>query len=118
MIAFVGAAINVVANVLAIPHYGAAAAAWTTLGTELLSMTGVTIVVSRRLGLTLPLPRALRCLGAAAVTGGAVWLVRSAPLSVGIVVAAIVYPPCLLALGGVKTAELRSLLTRQAAADA
>jgi O-antigen/teichoic acid export membrane protein len=118
VIAFVGALINVVANVLAIPRYGAAAAAWTTVATELVSVTGVAAVVTRRLGLRLPFGRALRCLVATALTGAPVWLVRSAPLPVGIVVAAIVYPPCLLGLGGVKPAELRSLLTRQAAADA
>jgi O-antigen/teichoic acid export membrane protein len=114
----VGAVINVVANAIAIPRYGAAAAAWATLGTELMVMTGIAAVVRRRLGLRLPGGRALRSLAATAVTAAAVWLVRSQPLALGIAVAAIVYPPCLLASRAVSIAELRALLTRQAAADA
>ena len=118
VITMVGAVLNIVANALAIPRYGAPAAAWTTLATELLVMAGIAAVVDRRLRLRLPAGRAVRCLGAAAVTGAAVWAVRSEPLIVGLVVAAIVYPPCLLVSRAVTVAELRALLTRQAAANA
>ncbi|HEY1516649.1 MAG TPA: flippase [Solirubrobacteraceae bacterium] len=118
VITMVGAVLNIVANAFAIPRYGAPAAAWTTLATELLVMAGIAAVVDRRLRLRLPAGRAVRCLGAAAVTGAAVWAVRSEPLIVGLVVAAIVYPPCLLVSRAVTVAELRALLTRQAAANA
>src|SRR5262249_34873353 len=88
-ITFAGAAVNVLANVLTIPRYGAPAAAWATLGTELVVMLCIAVVVSRRLHLTIPAGRTLRCAAAVAVTAAAVWLVRSAPLIVGLVVAAV-----------------------------
>jgi len=118
VITMIGAVLNIVANALAIPRYGAPAAAWTTLATELLVMAGIAAVVDRRLRLSLPAGRAVRCLSAAVVTGAAVWAVRSEPLIVGLVVAAMVYPPCLLVSRAVSVAELRALLTREAAANA
>lgn len=118
VITFIGAAINVPANALAIPRYGAAAAAWATLGTELIVMTCLAAVVRRRLGLSLPGARTLRCAAAVAVTAGVVWLVRSEGLIVGLVAAAVVYPPCLLASRAISVAEVRALLTRESAANA
>jgi O-antigen/teichoic acid export membrane protein len=118
VITMIGAVLNIVANALAIPRYGAPAAAWTTLATELLVMAGIAAVVDRRVRLRLPVGRAVRCLGAAAVTGAAVWAVRAEPLIIGLVVAAIIYPPCLLVSRAVSLAELRALLTRQTAANA
>jgi O-antigen/teichoic acid export membrane protein len=117
-ITFLGAVVNVVANALAIPRYGAPAAAWSTLGTELLVMACIAAVVRRDLRLSIPVGRTLRCAAAVAVTAAAVWLVRSAPLVVGLAVAAIVYPPCLLAAGAVSVSELRALVSRQSAANA
>jgi O-antigen/teichoic acid export membrane protein len=117
-VTFVGAVVNVLANVLAIPRYGAPAAAWSTLGTELLVMACIAVVVGRRLDLSLPVARAARCGAAVAITAGAVWLVRSGPLVAGLAVAAVVYPPCLLASRAVTVAELRALLSRRAAANA
>jgi O-antigen/teichoic acid export membrane protein len=117
-ITFLGAVINVVANALAIPRYGAPAAAWSTLGTELLVMACIAGVVGRRLGLTLPAARILRCAAAVAVTAAAVWLVRSETLVIGFLVAAVVYPPCLLASRAITVGELRALLTRQSVANA
>lgn len=118
VITFVGAVLNVVANAVAIPRYGAPAAAWATLGTELVVVAGLAGLVHVRLGLSLPAGRAARLLAATAVTGLAVWLVRSQSLALGIVAAAIVYPPFLIASRGLTVAELRALLTREAAADA
>jgi O-antigen/teichoic acid export membrane protein len=118
VITFVAAAVNITANVATIPRYGAIAAAWATLGTELLVVTGLAWLIRRRLGLTVPAGRAVRLACAVAVTGFAVWLVRSQPLVLGFVVAAIVYPPCLIASRGLSLAELRALLTREAAANA
>ena len=110
--------VNVLANVLAIPRYGAAAAAWSTLGTEVVVMGCIAIVVRRRLDLSIPAGRTLRCAGAVAVTAAAVWAVRLAPLAIGFAVAAIVYPPCLLASRAVSVSELRALLLRRSAANA
>jgi O-antigen/teichoic acid export membrane protein len=118
VITFVAATVNILANVVGLPRYGAAAAAWTTLGTELLVTTSLAWLVRARVGLSLPARRALRVACAVAITGLAVWLVRSQPLVLGFVVAAIVYPPCLIASRGLSLAELRGLLTREAAANA
>jgi hypothetical protein len=81
-------------------------------------MAAIAAVVDRRLRLSLPVGRGVRCLAAATLTGAAVWAVRSEPLIVGLLVAAIVYPPCLLVSRAVSVAELRALLTREAAANA
>jgi O-antigen/teichoic acid export membrane protein len=118
VITFLGAAINVPANALAIPHYGAPAAAWATLGTELIVMACLAAVVRRRLDLSIPGARTLRCAAAVAVTAAVVWLVRSEGLVAGVVAAAVVYPPCLLASRAISIAELRALLTRESAANA
>jgi O-antigen/teichoic acid export membrane protein len=118
VITFVGAVLNVLANALAIPRYGAPAAAWATLGTEVLVTLCIAAVVGRRLQLTIPAGRTLRCAAAVAVTAAAVWLVRDSPLIVGLVVAAIIYPPCLLGSRAVSLSELRALLSREAAANA
>ena len=117
-ITFVGAVVNVTANLVAIPRYGALAAAWTTLGTEVIAMSAIAFVVRRRLGFTLPVVRAVRVLAATAVTAAAVWLVRSQPLVIALVGAGVVYPPCLIASRAVTLAELRALLTRQTATNA
>jgi O-antigen/teichoic acid export membrane protein len=114
----VGAVVNVTANLLAVPHYGAPAAAWATLGTEVMVLSAIAFVVHRRLGFALPAARAVRVLAATGVTAAAVWVVRAQPLVVALVIAGIVYPPCLLAARAVSVAELRALLTRQPAASA
>jgi O-antigen/teichoic acid export membrane protein len=118
VITFAGAVVNVAANVIAIPRYGAPAAAWATLGTEVLVMLSIASVVARRLGLVLPLKRVLRCLGAVAVASAAVWPVRSLSVFISIPVGVIVYVPCLLISRAVSLAELRALLGRKAAATA
>jgi O-antigen/teichoic acid export membrane protein len=117
-ITFVGAIANVIANAVAIPPYGAAAAAWATLGTELLVMTAIAWVVHRRLDLRLPAARALRCAAAVAVTCVPVWLLRSQSLALTIPVAVAVYVPALLSSRAISTAEVRALLARRTAASA
>ncbi len=113
-----GAVLNVAVNAIGIPRYGAPVAAWATLGTELLVMGCIATVVHRRLALSLPLARMLRCVLAAALAGCVVWVVRSQPLIIGVAVAAVVYPPCVLALRVMTVTELRSLLSRDTAANA
>jgi O-antigen/teichoic acid export membrane protein len=118
VITFVGAVLNVIANAVAIPRYGAAAAAWATLGTELIVIAAIVGVVGRRLGVTFPIKRVLRLLAAVAVTAAALWPVRSQSLVLSMAVAGVVYIPAMLALKVVSIAEIRALLTRQAAANA
>jgi O-antigen/teichoic acid export membrane protein len=117
-ISFAGAVVNIVANVIGIPRWGAPMAAWSTLGTELVVMTAIAAVVQVRLQLRLPWGRVARCLAATATAAIAVWLVRAAPIAVGVIVAALVYPPVLFASRAVSLAEVRSLLSREAAAHA
>jgi O-antigen/teichoic acid export membrane protein len=118
VITFVGAVLNVIANAVAIPRYGAAAAAWATLGTELVVMAAIAGVVGRRLGVRFPINRVLRLLVAVAVTAAALWPVRSQSLVLSMAVAGVVYIPAMLALKVVSIPEIRALLTRQAAANA
>ncbi len=118
VITAVGAVLNVLANAIAIPKYGAAAAAWATTATELIVMTAVGSVVVRRIGLWPPVQRILRCCGAVAVTSVVVWLIRSQPLPVSLAVAIAVYLPCLFMSRALTVDELRALFTREAAADA
>ena len=117
VITFVGAAVNVLANALAIPRYGASAAAWATLGTELVVMLCIAVVVARRLDLS-PGRAHATVRGRGGCDGGRGVAARSAPLIVGLVVAAVVYPPCLLGSRAVSVSELRALLSREAAANA
>ncbi len=117
-ITFMGAAANVVANAVAIPRYGAAAAAWATLGTELIVMTALASVVQWRLRLALPWARMLRCTGAVAVTCIPVWLLRSQSVLITVPVAVVAYVPALFVSRAVTTDEVRSLLTKRAAASA
>ena len=116
--AFLGAVLNIVVNAVWIPIDGAAVAAWTTVGTEGVVMAAIATVVHRRLGFVLPFARIGRCVAATAVTAVAVWLVRHDPLAVGLVVAAIVYPPVLFASRAITIGELRGLLSRDAAVHA
>jgi O-antigen/teichoic acid export membrane protein len=117
-ITFIGAVLNVAVNAIGIPRYGAPVAAWATLGTEVVVMICIATVVRRRVGLRLPLQRMLRCLVAVTLAGAAVWAVRSEPLAVGVLVAVVAYPPCVMAMRVISIAELRSLISRDAAAQA
>jgi O-antigen/teichoic acid export membrane protein len=117
-ITFIGAVANVVANAVAIPRYGAAAAAWATLGTELIVMAAIAFVVRMRLHLSLPWLRILRCAGAVAVTCIPVWLLRSQSVLLTVPVAVVVYAPVVFLARAVTLDEVRSLLTKRAVASA
>lgn len=117
-ITFAGAVLNITANAIGIPLWGAPMAAWSTLGTEVVVLSAIVVVVRSRLQLGLPVGRIARCLAATATTAVIVWLVRAAPVAVGLIVAAVVYPPVLLGCRAVSLAELRALLSREAAAHA
>jgi O-antigen/teichoic acid export membrane protein len=118
VITFAGAAVNVIANLIAIPRIGAPAAAWTTLATEAGVMTAIAVVVRRRLGLALPFARVARIAIAVAVAAALVWTVRNEPVVVGLAVGIVAYPPLLFGTRGITIAEVRGLLSRRAAASA
>ena len=118
VITFAGAVVNIAANAIGIPLWGAPMAAWSTLATEAVVLSAIVVVVRLRLQLGLPVGRIARCLAATATTAVIVWLVRAAPVAVGLIVAAVVYPPVLLGSRAVSLAELRALLSREAAAHA
>ncbi len=118
VITFAGAVLNVAANAIGIPLWGAPMAAWSTVGTETVVLSAIIVVVRSRLQLGLPVGRIVRCLAATAITAVIVWLVRAAPVEVGLIVSAVVYPPLLLGSGAVTLSELRALLSREAAAHA
>lgn len=117
-VTFGGAVVNIAANMIGLPIWGAPVAAWATVGTEFLVMGVIAAIVRSRLGLRLPTGRILRCMGATALTAVAVWFVRSAPLAAAIGVAIVLYPPTLWLSGAISPAELRMLLSRSAAAHA
>lgn len=117
-ITFAGAVVNIAANVIGIPRWGAQMAAWSTLGTEVVVMCAIAAVVRTRLRLRLPLGRIARCLAATVATAVIVWLVRTAPVAVGLIVAAIAYPPVLIGSRALSLAEMRALLSRNAATRA
>jgi O-antigen/teichoic acid export membrane protein len=111
--ATVGLVVNVALNLALVPEYGFLAAAWVTLGTELVvvSLTGAD--VARRLEFRPRLGRIGRALLAAAGMAGAVWGLdeAGAPFAV-LLVAGGVYPALVLALGAITPSELRLLLAR------
>jgi O-antigen/teichoic acid export membrane protein len=110
-IASVTLVVNVVANVILLPHYGFEAAAWVTLASEALVLVLGTAMVLPVLGLRLAPGRVPRIVAAAAVMGLLVWAARSAGLGVVglIAVAAIAYPAALLGLRAVDPRDLRML---------
>lgn len=91
---------NLGLNLALVPTYGIDAAAATAVASELAILAGGLWLVRRHLGIV-PSPAMLaRATAAAAVMTGALWLCDAAPLAVLLVVAALVYPAALWALGG------------------
>jgi len=107
-------AVNVAANLALVPSYGFMAAAWVTLGTEVLVMSVSLAMVCRRAGVP---PRGAhlgRIVLAAAGTGAVAWGLRRAglPVLAWLGIAGAAYAALLLALGAVRVAELRALVRR------
>lgn len=113
--ALVALVVNVALNLLLVPRYGFLAAAWLTLGTELL-VTGLAgRAVLRAMGFRPPLGRMLRTVPAAAVLalGLAGLRASGAPLAVLLVAAALAYPALLTALRVLDLRELAAVLWRR-----
>jgi O-antigen/teichoic acid export membrane protein len=114
--ALIALVVNVAFNLIFIPKYGYIAAAWATLGTEVLVQILSIRLVLREIELRPKLGRLLRIAVASAGMGlvllalhsagaGLVWLVAAA---------AATYPVLLLALHALVPSELRSLMRREA----
>jgi O-antigen/teichoic acid export membrane protein len=112
LIALVALALNVPANLLLVPAYGFMAAAWITLGTELLVATWTTVLVCRTVGVVPAWGRVGRVAAIALAAGAAGWALREAgvPVVLWAAIAALLYAGLLLALRVVHRDELRALL--------
>jgi O-antigen/teichoic acid export membrane protein len=119
--AALGLLLNASLNLLLIPRYGAEAAAWITLLTELVVVSLTLVAVLRRIEMRLRLRRIATATLAAGAAGLAVWGLRQAGAgAVPLVVAmCVVYPALLLGLRALDLAELRGLVgNRPAPGDA
>jgi O-antigen/teichoic acid export membrane protein len=108
-----GLVFNVALNVALVPEHGFLAAAWVTLGTELVVVGLAGADVARKLEFRPRLDRIGRALLAGAVMAAAVWGLAEAgaPFAV-LLLAGAIYPALVLALGAIKPSELRELLAR------
>ncbi len=106
---------NVTANLLLIPRYGYVAAAWVTVGSEVVLLAPFWWAASRAV-LDVSLVRPLwQPLLAAAVMALPVWWLRDLNAVLAILAGALVYPAALWLLGGVDSEEsavLRALAKR------
>jgi O-antigen/teichoic acid export membrane protein len=112
VLALAALAFNLGLNFALIPPYGFKAAAWVTLGTEILWALLAGRLVLRETQIGLDLHRLPRVIAAAAATGGAAALVRWAGGGVVVLlaVAAVVYPMLILGLRVVTVGEIRRLV--------
>jgi O-antigen/teichoic acid export membrane protein len=113
--ALIALVVNVAANLIFIPKYGYIAAAWATLGTEVLVQILSIRLVLREIKLRPKLGRFFRIVVAAAGMGLVVLGMREAGASLAwlVVAAAVTYPGLLLALHALVPSEVRALLLRQ-----
>jgi O-antigen/teichoic acid export membrane protein len=116
--AVLGLVVNVVLNLLLIPPYGFLAAAWVTVGTELLALALTFGAVRRETALRVSLKRIARTAVAAVLLGFALWLVESLGAGLGLILAAaaVVYPTLLLSLRALTPAQVRHLFRGEQAA--
>jgi O-antigen/teichoic acid export membrane protein len=114
----VGAVVNVIANVIALPSLGPIAAAWTTVGTEVLVAGCLTEYVRRSLGYSVPVGRLLRV--AIAVTPAAVvtWVLRDAAIETVLAAAFAVYGLAAICSRIVTREELVAMWSRSEATQA
>ena len=112
MVAMVAAVANVAANLLLIPRYGAEAAAWTTLATEVPVMIAMVVLARRALPVALPWSRWARTSCATAVMAAVVVALRSQPLGLVIAAAIAAFAGSSVAFGALRRDDVRLLLSR------
>jgi len=114
VIAVIALILNVAANLALVPAYGFMAAAWITLGTELLVASWTVALVCREIGVRPPWASTARLALVAAAAGVAGWGLRQAglPVAAWAGAAALLYPALLLALRLVHVDDIRALVRR------
>jgi O-antigen/teichoic acid export membrane protein len=119
-LAALGLVFNLALNVVLIPEYGIEAAAWITLGTELVVVSLATAMVLRKIEMRLSLRRLALALAAATVAGLAVWGLREAGAGAVILVLAmtVLYPALLVALRALDVEQLKRLVRSRGEAAA
>ncbi|MFH1769542.1 MAG: flippase [Parcubacteria group bacterium] len=103
-----GAVINIVTNAIFIPRYGASAAAWTTVATEVFVVIAMFVIIYKSSNTGIPLFRFGRCVLAALIMG-----IIVLPFTENFVIALIAgltYIPIVFLLGGIKTQDIRGAL--------
>ncbi len=118
-LAALGLVVNVALNVALIPSYGIEAAAWVTLGTEVIVVSLSTAMVLRRIEMRLSLGRLTRALVAATVAALAVYGLRQAGVGAILLILTMtaLYPVLLLALRALDLDQLRRLLRSRGSAE-
>lgn len=106
------------ADLLLIPRWGAAGAAWATLAVECLTSIALLLQLERRAQLRFPWSRLLRALAAGACVVAAGGLVQGLPLAALLAVSTVGYALLAGALRALTGAELRVLADRRAALGA
>ena len=91
LFAVAGLVVNVVGNLILLPRYGYIAAAWITLGTEIVVIVPSAMAAFRGMRLPLRLGRLPRIGAAAAVMGILVWLLSNA--GVGVIIVGLIGVP-------------------------
>jgi O-antigen/teichoic acid export membrane protein len=111
-LATLGLVFNVALNLVLIPAYGIEAAAWVTLGTEVLVVSLATAMVLRRIEMRLSLRRLALALAAATAAGLAVYGLRQAGAGAIVLILAMtaLYPTLLIALRALDLEQLRRLM--------
>lgn len=119
-LAVLGLVLNVGLNLVLIPEYGIEAAAWVTLGTEVIVVALSTAMVLRRIEMRLSLRRLALALLAATVAALAVYGLRQAGVGaiVLILAMAVLYPALLIALRALDLELLKRLVRTRGEAAA
>jgi O-antigen/teichoic acid export membrane protein len=119
-LAALGLVLNVALNVVLIPSYGIEAAAWVTLGTEVVVVALATAMVLRRIEMRLSLRRLTLALAAAVVAGLAVYGLRQAGAGAIVLILAMtaLYPALLIALRALDLEQLKRLVRTRGEAAA
>jgi O-antigen/teichoic acid export membrane protein len=110
--ALVGLVVNLGLNAFLIPDYGIEGAAWATLATEVAVNAITTVVVVRRLEMSLALGRIGLAAAAATLSALGLWGLRELGFGALALIAsmAVLYPATLLALRALDYRELRELM--------
>jgi O-antigen/teichoic acid export membrane protein len=119
-LAVLGLVLNVALNLALIPKYGIEAAAWVTLGTEIVVVALSTAMVLRRIEMRLSLRRLTLALVSATVAALAVYGLREAGAGaiVLILAMAVLYPLLLIASRALDIGQLKRLVRTRGEAAA